>query len=55
MDKKFRQMNNLVSTDSLVHYAENGGNIRKQYLIFTGTSQIRRIIINGETSLKFKL
>ena len=45
MDKKFRQMNNLVSTDSLVHYAENGGNIRKQYLIFTGTSQIRSIIM----------
>ena len=45
MDKKFRQMNNLVSTDSLVHYAENGGNIRKQYLIFTGTSQIKSIII----------
>ena len=45
MDKKFRQMNNLVSTDSLVHYAENGGNIRKQYLIFTWTSQIRRLIM----------
>ena len=54
MDKKFRQMNNLVSTDSLVHYAENGGNIRKQYLIFTGTSHIRSIT-NGETSLILKL
>ena len=54
MDKKFRQMNNLVSTDSLVHYAENGGNIRKQYLIFTHMNQSNKKINNGETSLQLK-
>ena len=52
MDKKFRQMNNLVSTDSLVHYAENGGNIRKQYLNFTNQSNKNNN--NEETSLQLK-